>query len=172
MTVRRINFVSAAVSFQISILTSYQGYNSFLAAATAYMLRARNPISPPQSTPFFELMDLLDVSNINRHSPDSTSSKSLLPTPSAEVASSRASATNAAYVIEQVYKILFVDAEDSPSKWEFLKTKAPLPVSKLVENKAIVELLLATEPGPKVDYDDELSRNLALLKPYVINTPS
>lgn len=53
MTVRRINFVSAAVSFQISILTSYQSYNSFLAAATAYMLRAWNPISPPRSTPFF-----------------------------------------------------------------------------------------------------------------------
>jgi hypothetical protein len=33
-----------------------------------------------------------------------------------------------------------------------------------------VGLLFTTEPGPKVNYDG-LSINLALLKPYVINTP-
>src|SRR2546421_3541365 len=116
-------------------------------------------------------MSLLDESNMSQHSPDSASSESLLPNPCAEVVSSGAPAINAAYVTEQVYKILFINAEDSPSKWEFLKTKAPFPVSKLVENKAITELLLAIEPGPKVDYDG-LSKNLALLKPYVLNTPS
>jgi hypothetical protein len=116
-------------------------------------------------------MRLLEVSNMNRHSSDSTSSKSLLPIPSADVTSSRASVTNPAYVTEQVSKILFVDAEDSRIKWEFLQIKAPCPASKLVEIKAIIELLLTMEHGPKVGYDG-LSQNLALLKPYITNSPS
>ena len=44
-------------------------------------------------------------------------------------------------------------------------------VSKLVENKTIVELILTIEPGPKVDCDG-LRTNLALLQPYVIKTSS
>jgi hypothetical protein len=101
----------------------------------------------------------------------SSSSNSLALTPNVGSAPSIPPLTNADNVTEQVYKILFLDAEESASKWEFLTTKAPFPVSKLVDNKTIIELLLTMEPGPKVDYDG-LRYHLALLKPYIIKTPS
>jgi len=69
-----------------------------------------------------------------------------------------------------VHNTIFHKEEDRDIEWEFLTTKAP-PVSKLVENKTIVELLLTIEPGPKVDYD-VLRTNLTLLQPYVIKTSS
>jgi len=78
---------------------------------------------------------------------------------------------NADYVTEQVHNILFHKEDGCTIKWEFLATKAPFPVSKLVADETIVELLLTTEPGPKVDYDG-LRTSLTLLTPYVKKTSS
>jgi hypothetical protein len=120
---------------------------------------------------FIELVDLLEMSNVNWHSPGSSSRDSLSLTPSVESTSSTPPAIDADYVTQQVHNIIFHQEENHAIKWEFLRTKAPFPVSKLVENKPIVELLLTTEPGPKVDYNG-LGTNLALLKPFLINAPS
>jgi hypothetical protein len=116
-------------------------------------------------------MNPLEMSNGSWASSSSSSSNSLLLTPSAESAPPTPPAINADKITEQVYKILFLDAEEGASKWEFLTTKAPFPVSKLVNNNTIMKLLRTTEPGPKVEYDG-LSNNLALLKPYIMKTPS
>ena len=91
--------------------------------------------------------------------------------PNIEFTATTPPSIDAGYISEQVHNTIFHKEEDRNIKWEFLTTKAPFPVSKLVENKTIVELLLAIEPGPKVDYDG-LRTNLALLQPYVIKTSS
>lgn len=118
-----------------------------------------------------EPMDLLDNSDNTWQSSHTQSSKSLLVTPGVEYERSTATVTEAAYVSERLYQILFLDAEDNPAKWEFLTTKAPLPVFKLLANPTVTEILLTTEPGPKVDYEG-LGNTLALLKPFVISSPS
>jgi hypothetical protein len=108
------------------------------------------------------------MSNLNWDSPASSSTNSASLIPNVEFI---APSFDANYVSEQVHNLIFRKEEDRDIMWEFLTTKAPVPASKLVENKTIVELLLAVEPGPKVDYDG-LRTNLALLRPYVSKTSS
>ena len=111
------------------------------------------------------------MSNLNWHSPASNSTNSASLIPNIEFIATTPPSFDADYVSEQVHNLIFHKEEDRDIKWEFLTTKAPFPASKLVENKTIVELLLAVEPGPKVDYDG-LRTNLDLLRPYVIKTSS
>jgi hypothetical protein len=111
------------------------------------------------------------MSNLNWDSPASSSTNSASLIPNVEFIATTPSSFDANYVSEQVHNLIFHKEEDRDIMWEFLTTKAPVPASKLVENKTIVELLLAVEPGPKVDYDG-LRTNLALLRPYVIKTSS
>src|SRR5271156_3089830 len=109
--------------------------------------------------------------NLNWHSPASSSTNSPSLIPNIEFTATTPPSIDAGYIREQVHNAIFHKEEDRDIKWEFLTTKAPCPVSKLVENKTIVELILTIEPGPKVDYDG-LRTNLALLQPYVIRTSS
>jgi hypothetical protein len=111
------------------------------------------------------------MSNLNWHSLASRSTNSASLIPNFEPITTTPPSFDADYISEQVHNIIFHKEEDRDIKWEFLTTKAPFPASKLVENKAIMELLLAVEPGPKVDYDG-LRTNLALLQPYVTKTSS
>jgi hypothetical protein len=111
------------------------------------------------------------MSNLNWDSPASSSTNSASLIPNVEFIATTPSSFDANYVSEQVHNLIFHKEEDRDIMWEFLTTKAPVPASKLVENKTIVKLLLAVEPGPKVDYDG-LRTNLALLRPYVSKTSS
>jgi hypothetical protein len=111
------------------------------------------------------------MSNLNWDSLASSSTNSASLIPNVEFIATTPSSFDANYVSEQVHNLIFHKEEDRDIMWEFLTTKAPVPASKLVENKTIVELLLAVEPGPKVDYDG-LRTNLVLLRPYVIKTSS
>ena len=120
---------------------------------------------------FYYYLRLLEMSNVNWHSSASSATNSPSLTPSNESSSTIAASIDADYITEQVHNILFHKEEDPAIKWEFLTTKAPFHVSKLVEAKPIVELLLTIEPGPEVDYDG-LRTNLALLQPYVVKTSS
>ena len=114
---------------------------------------------------------LLDMSNVKWRSPASSSSTSLILTPGIASTSTTPPSADAGFITEEVHNILFHKEADPGIKWAFLTTKAAFPVSKLLEDKAVVELLLTTEPGPKVDYD-RLRTNLTQLQPFVIKTPS
>lgn len=70
-------------------------------------------------------------------------------------------------ISEQIHAILY--DPNSPHAWDFLSIKRPFSVSTLMQSKPIVDLLFILEPGPTVDWKG-LRTNLAVLKPYAINT--
>ena len=117
------------------------------------------------------------MANMDWRSPASSASTSVDltastgSTPTTPPTPTSAEAEAAALTTFQIHHILFHEEKDLAIKWQSLTTKAPFPVTKVLQNKAIVDLLLPTEPGPKVDYE-RLRTNLNQLRPYVIKTPS
>ena len=96
---------------------------------------------------------------------------SSISTPSPFVSATTSTATTPPLAVKsishQIHAILY--SPDSPHAWDFLKTNSPFPVSVLIQQKKVIDLLFKLEPGPTVDWSS-LRTNLAILKPYAINT--